>query len=58
VVVDGMARDNTRALLIATGSEPIDSSAEKLDEKVRTEFAFYGKVIKAANIRVDVIIGP
>lgn len=47
-------RDNeVRAKLIAAGTEPALAPSDELGNKVRNEIARWGKVVKAANMKID-----
>lgn len=52
-VVNALAQPDVRARLTAEGSRPVGSTPDELAQRVKDEYAKWGKAIKAANIKVD-----
>lgn len=52
-VVSVLKQPDTVERLMATGSDPVSSTPEELDAKIRKELDYFGRVIKAANIKIQ-----
>ena len=52
-VVSLLKQPDTVERLAATGSDPVGSTPEELAAKIKKELAYFGRIIKAANIRIE-----
>jgi tripartite-type tricarboxylate transporter receptor subunit TctC len=51
-VVSVLKQPDTIERIVATGSDPVGSTPDELTAKIRNELEYFGRIVKAANIRV------